>query len=388
MQHRKWTIHSAAFWYVRDRRKKRINSFKAREVIDSLDVFIAELIWWLRNQQCEAYSCCGENNRGSSHPVSGYQAKRVRAWSGGIGGSRRGIPGMRLQVFSRWSPASGGLSGQWVSDKALRRLGNRRKWKAVSSLLQRRLSQQSVSSGVDKLEVVCCFSCCFNSCSHNTFGVLCWSCHERCWIDRIVFLRVYFWTAPCSEEMHCNISTIWNNCLLSMTLEQAPPVRNELNPSQCVEVIERSSIKYSVPVSKTTGRTMYQFRTVRHFSPCWIIVHIFPRRIQPVYVWVSIEKTSDIQCSNKTSNFYNECTTYRQDLQLVIIIFMFHRWFRRSVHKTRIYELLDNSSPSNRQQKTWRTRTLPSGTLEVSVVEFRHLSLGHLITRIIKMFAA
>lgn len=40
------------------------------------------------------------------------------------------------------------------------------------------------------------------------------------------------------------------------------------------------------------------------------------------------------------------------------------------MQETRIYRLLDNSSPSNHQRKTWKTRTSPSGTLEVSVLVF------------------
>lgn len=54
--------------------------------------------------------------------------------------------------------------------------------------------------------------------------------------------------------------------------------------------------------------------------------------------------------------------------QINIFFFpFFNRWFRPLVPETRIYRLLDNSSPSNHQRKTWKTRTSPSGTLEVSV---------------------
>lgn len=50
--------------------------------------------------------------------------------------------------------------------------------------------------------------------------------------------------------------------------------------------------------------------------------------------------------------------------------FSFNRWFKHSVLKTRIYQLLDNSSPSNHQRKIWKTRISPSGTLEVSDLVF------------------
>lgn len=41
------------------------------------------------------------------------------------------------------------------------------------------------------------------------------------------------------------------------------------------------------------------------------------------------------------------------------------------MQETRIYRRLDSSSPSNHQRKTWKTRTSPSGTLEVRVPVLR-----------------
>lgn len=58
-------------------------------------------------------------------------------------------------------------------------------------------------------------------------------------------------------------------------------------------------------------------------------------------------------------------------------IFTLNRWFKHSVQETRIYQLLDNSSPSNHQRKTWKTRISPSGTLEVSVLVFQQHLWNH-----------
>lgn len=60
-------------------------------------------------------------------------------------------------------------------------------------------------------------------------------------------------------------------------------------------------------------------------------------------------------------------TTVRTKSLLKPETFLSARWFKPSVLKTRTCPQPDNSSPSNRQGKTWKTtRTSPSGTLEVS----------------------